>query len=299
MSLKTLTSKVTNKVGRQVLTAKKHSPVIFFSAGIAGMVTTVVLASKATLKMDEVLKEAEADRAKIDEASKSEKYSDEDRQKDSALARVKLAVNIGKLYAPAAIAGVASVACLTGSHVILTKRNAGLTAAYVAVDKAFKEYRGRVVNELGAEKDAEFRFGTIEKEIAVETDHGTDVKTVKALDISKGVSQYAKYFDEMNPNFRKGHHLNQFFIQAQQNYANDKLRARGHLFLNEVYEMLGFEHTKAGAVVGWVMGNGDDKVDFGVFRGDVFNGQAFANGEMNEVLLDFNVDGVVYDLLGD
>jgi hypothetical protein len=86
------------------------------------------------------------------------------------------------------------------------------------------------------------------------------------------------------------------FIRSQQNYANDLLNARGHVFLNEVYDMLGIERTSAGAVVGWVRGNGDNEIDFGVLN-DLHSGQRFINGDERSVLLDFNVDGVVYDLI--
>lgn len=311
MNIKVLKNSITSKVGRQILITQKHSPVLLFGVGTVGFVATVVLASRATLKMDEVLKEAEENENKIAHAIRLKAegrvddgdYTAEDVLKDKNLNRVKTAIKIVQLYAPAVFVGVVSVGCLTGSHIILTRRNAALTAAYAAVEKGFKDYRARVVKEYGEDKDQEFRFGVVEKEIAVETDEGIAVKTVRDLDKKSLPSIYARIFDKTTSReWSPEHSYNQMFVRSNQNYANDLLNGRGHVFLNEVYDMLGMERTKAGAVVGWVRDNprgGDNGIDFGVLRGDTYMGQQFINGNEKSVVLDFNVDGIVYDLLGD
>jgi hypothetical protein len=303
MSLKSLTRGVTSKAGRQVLKVRKHSPVLLFGTGVVGVVATVVLASKATLKMDEVLSEFEADKAKIDaapEAAKEidEEYTEEDAKKDSLGIKVKLATKIVRLYAPAVAVGVVSIGCLTGAHVILSRRNVALTAAYAALDKGFREYRARVVQELGEEKDLKFRHGLVEKEIVEEGPNGPEHKTVLVPDPSgNNLSIYARMFAQhTSTQWEEAHTRNQFFVQCQENYANQRLRAKGVVFLNEVYEMLGMEKTDAGQIVGWIdNGEGDGQIDFGVFSTPA--GVAFANYERNSVMLDFNVDGPVYHLL--
>lgn len=303
MSIKDISNRVTSKVGRQLLTTRKNSPALLFGVGVVGFATTVVLATRATLKVDEVLKEAEENNKKIKEAEElSDKtdgeYTEEEKKRDQLLVRTRAAVALGKLYAPAVGVGVLSIGCLSGSHMILSRRNAAITAAYAVLDKGFREYRGRVVNEYGQEKDREFRFGVAEREIAVDTDEGVAVKTIRGIDqegLKKGGSIYARFFDEYSKNWSKDPGYNQMFLQSQQNYANDKLKARGHVFLNEIYDMLGLERSKEGAVVGWVRGNGDDYIDFGVFRNDSYMGDLFVNGNERSVLLDFNVDGVIYD----
>lgn len=296
MSFKNITNAVTNKVGRQILVTRKHSPVLLLGVGVTGFVATVALACRATLKLNDVLEEGQKEQADLQERIEIDGESNV-LEKKKFNAQLKVAIKVAQLYAPAALTGVVSIGAFTGSHVILSRRNVALTAAYATVDKAFKEYRERVAKELGVEKEKELRYDMVDREIAVETDEGPVVKTVKGVDRNNGPSMYAKYFDEMNPNWTKTPHSNQFFIRNIQNYANDKLQARGHLFLNEVYEMLGMEHTEAGAVVGWVRGNGDSFVDFGVFN-DVFDGHSFVVGETRDILLDFNVDGVIYDLIG-
>lgn len=303
MSLSAIKSTVTSKVGRQVLIAQKHSPVLLLGVGIIGVGTTVVLACKATLKLDEVLGEAEKIKSQIDDAQALEtpEYTEEDARKDGIINRTKTAMKIARLYAPAIAVGCVTVGAFTGSHVILARRNAAITAAYVAVDKGFKQYRKNVIAELGQDKDREFRFGMVERELAVDTDEGVAVKTVKSIDgdaLKKGdtASIYGRFFDEYNQNWEKSRGKNAMFLRSQQQYANDLLNARGHVFLNEIYDMLGMERSKAGALVGWVKGNGDGYVDFGILD-DLYMGQKFVNGDEPSIFLDFNVDGPIYDLI--
>jgi hypothetical protein len=300
MEFKKVTNAVTSKVGRQVLIGKKHSPTVLFAAGVAGVVTTVVLASKATLKMEDVLAEAEKKRVEIGdaEALETDEYTNDDAKRDGAVVRVQTALAIGKLYAPAFAVGVISIACLSGSHVILSRRNVALTATLAGVDRMFKEYRARVVDELGAEKDQEFRYGTVEREITVETDDGPKKKTVKVVD--KKQDPYTFLFDgTTTQNWQKIPAYNQMFLNAQQDFANQLLMARGHVFLNDILDALGLDRTPAGAITGWIKGahetkEGDGYIDFGILR-DLYKGKQFIDGNENSIWLEFNVDGPIYD----
>lgn len=304
MDLRSIKNRATSKAGRQILLARKHSPTFLFGIGVAGVVTTAVLASRATLKMDEVLREAEKQKNDIQLALdvEDEQYGEAEADNDAKLVKVKTVLKIAKLYAPAVGVGVLTIAALTGSHVIISRRNVSLTAAYAALDQGFREYRKRVVDELGLEKDQEFRYGMVEKQIAVDTDHGTDIKTVRVLDLEKvreqGGSVYARLFDEYSQNWDKQGKYNQIFLKAQESYANDLLQARGYVFLNDVFDMLGLERTSAGQIVGWLKGEkgGDGYIDFGVFRDDnAYMGMQFVMGNERSILLDFNVDGPIWD----
>lgn len=298
--MKYIPAAVSTALARQVLLTRKHSPVIMFSAGITGAVAATVLACRATLKVEEVLTEAEAEKAKMDRATVEHpnRYTEKDFQKDVRLVRIQTIGKIGKLYAPAVGVGLISFGLLTGAHVTLTRRNASIAAAYAVLDKGFKEYRGRVVKELGEEKDREFRFGVVEKEIIEEGEHGHEVKIVKhAAPGTKSI--YARVFDPGNKHWSQHPGDNRTFLLTVQSWMNDKLNAHGHLFLNDVYRALGMEDTKEGAVVGWVKNNprgGDGYVDFGL---DENNEQVWSfmyDGEKG-VWLDFNVDGIVFDLI--
>jgi hypothetical protein len=183
--------------------------------------------------------------------------------------------------------------------VTLNRRNASLTAGYAAVDQAFTKYRERVVAQLGKAADDEFRYGV---DVSEETVEGKDGKTKtvvhKRISQTDGPSMYARFFDQLCPEWQKNPEYNRAFLQCQQNYLNERLRIKGHLFLNEVYDALGMERSSAGAVVGWVIGKegGDNFVDFGIFD-DITNPNVrdFVNGLSDSILLDFNVDGVIYD----
>lgn len=295
MNLEAFKTAVTSKTARHILTLQKHSPTILFAGGVVGVVATAVLASKATLELEDILDESEKTRELIKTTDHPE-YGDEDRKRDELLLMAQTAGRVVKLYSPAIAVGVASVAALTGSHVILTKRNASLVAAYSALDKGFKEYRARVVNEYGADKDFEFRHGIApEKLEKSKDDDGNDILEFDSEQLAMP-SIYARFFDETCSQWSRSPEYNQTFLYLQQQYANNRLQARGHLFLNEVYDALGIPRTKEGAVVGWVKnGDGDNFVDFGVFNHDNARGRMFVNRLERSILLDFNVDGVIYD----
>lgn len=291
------------RAARTVLLARKHSPVIMFTAGIAGSVTATVLACKATLKLEETLDNAENLRNDIKHAGETNPevksggvYTAKDAESDLRILRIKTAGEIAKLYGPAIVVGVISYGLLTGAHVVLTKRNTAITAAYIAVDRAFKEYRERVRMDAGDEKDLEYRYGAVDKEFVVEGEHGHEVKIEKRIDPLTGRSMYAVCFDDTNKNWQRAPGANRLFVQAQQSWANDLLNARGHVFLNEVYDMLGLERQPFGQSVGWVKNNGDGYISFGLDENkpEIWD---FFEGNEKSVWLDFNVDGPVYHLI--
>lgn len=293
--MKFVPNAATRTVAHQMLLAKKNSPGLLFGAGVVGMVGSTVLACRATLKLQTVLETAQHD-LEIHRSLEHREYSDNDRQKDIAIVYTRSVVRVAKLYAPAVLLGAASIGCLTKSHSILSERNLALTAAYAAVDRAFGEYRGRVVEKYGEDQDREFRFATEEVEII--DDRGR--QTTQLMPGPDSASMYARFFDEYSPNWSKEPEYNLLFLRCQQNYANDLLRSRGHVFLNEVYDLLGLERSRAGAVVGWVVShNGDNYLDFGIFDGDSRNARDFVNGREGSILLDFNVDGIIYDKIGE
>lgn len=295
--MKFVPNAVTQKVAGAALRTKFHSPQLLFAAGVAGVGATVFLACKATLKLDEVLTDAEKTTQDI-ETTQHERYSEDDRKKDLMYHRVATFGRVAKLYAPAATVGVVSIACFTQSHRILNRRNAALTAAYATLEKAFKDYRARVretFGEKGDEVDRKFMYGIQEIE---EVDADGKKKTVQ---VAAEASGYARFFDELNQHWQPNNDLNLWWLQQKQNWLNDRLRAHGHVFLNEVYEELGIDKSPAGQVVGWWWGRdseGDGIIDFGIWDPDNERARDFVNGRSKGILLDFNVDGPIYDKLG-
>jgi Family of unknown function (DUF6353) len=275
-------------VARNALLLEKSSPNLLFGVGLAGMIGSTVLACRATLKMEEVLGEA---KGKLDTAKdlEHENYSENDRGRDMYLIYVQTSVKIVRAYTPALVVGGLSVVFLTKSHVMLTRRNAALTAAYAALERGFAEYRARVVEKYGEEEDRNLRYAAH----TVTTGEGkTKNRELKAGVI--GPSIYARWFNADSSSWNSDPNVNYFFLKCQQDWANDQLKARGHLFLNEVYDMLGMPRSTAGSVVGWVLGAGDDYVNFGVLMDNDMCIVDFFYAD-DEILLDFNVDGVIYD----
>ena len=124
----------------------------------------------------------------------------------------------------------------------------------------------------------------------VETKHVTNEEIIDAH-----LSDYARVFDESSFLWSKSPEYNLTALKQQEHYANDKLRAVGHLFLNDVYDMLGLPRTKAGQVVGWVCDEAKLKnVSFGIYSDHNNN---FVNGYERNCILDFNVDGNILDYL--
>jgi hypothetical protein len=285
-------STVTNNIGRQILLLKKNSPHIYMAAGITGVVTSAVMACKATLKLDKVLNEFKEDIESVKELRTSNSiesvYPLSENNRDMAYVYGRGSYKLFRLYGPSVILGGASICMITTSHIVLTRRNNALTATVVLLSKAYEDYRERVREELGKDKEFEV-FHNIKQEKV--TDGKKEI--VKAIADPNQWSPYARFFDEYCPEWRKSPEENRLFLQCQQNYLNNLLQSRGHVFLNEVYDQLGIERSQAGQVVGWVLSkDGDNFIDFGIF--DIWN-RNFVNGNETSILLDFNVDGVVFD----
>lgn len=308
MSKIEIMNKMTRAVHRTGLKLKKHSPEILVVTGVIGAVTSAVMACKATTKIDTIIDEAKEKVETIHEVSQNpemaDKYTEEDSKKDLALVYVLTGVKLAKLYGPALALGAASVGCILASNNIIRKRNVALAAAYTAVDNSFKEYRGRVIERFGKELDRELKYNikTEEIEEVVVDEKGKEKVVKKTIEVANpGYSAYSIVFDDGNTGWDKDPELTKFFLVQQQNYANELLQARGHLFLNEVYDMLGADRTKAGAQVGWIYDEkhpiGDNYVDFGMF--DIHKPKAcdFVNGREKVIILDFNVDGVILDYI--
>lgn len=275
------------------------SPTILLVAGVVTAVAAVAVTAKQTLKAQEILEEAEERKELIADTEECEEYTEEDRANDYKIVKVQTAVQIAKNYIPAVGLAVASVSCFCGSYGILMRRNAAITAAYKAVDLAYKNYRNSIKAE-NPDKD----FGIVNRvqtrkiyDLVKEPGHKkpTEVEHeyVQRIDRCRNYSPYARWFDPTSRYWSKDPNENLEFLKKQESYATDKLRSRGHLFLNEVFEALDLPKTEAGDVVGWVKGMGDDYVDFGLYNGDSEAMRCFINGIENVALIDFNVDGVI------
>ena len=171
-----------HKVGFKL---QKKSPEILVAVGIIGVVTSAVMACKATTKAGKLMEETKEALDNIHEAEESgvtkagETYSKDDCKKDLTIAYVQAGVKFVKLYGPSVVLGAMSITSILASHNILKKRNVALAAAYAAVDKSFKDYRGRVLERFGEQVEKELRYGIKAQEIEkTVTDEKGKEKTV-------------------------------------------------------------------------------------------------------------------------
>lgn len=314
MKLNELTNAATrtfHKVGFQL---KKHSPEILVVSGVVGTVVSAVVACKATTKINFVLEETKhnvdiihtsAEKGEVvvpaeNGGTEVVPYTAEDSKKDLTIVYAKTAVKVAKLYAPAVVLGAASITGILCGHNMLRKRNLALAAAYTAVDTGFKQYRNRVIERFGEQMDRELKYDIKAKEIEeVTTDKKGKEKTVKSTvevaDPAGAMSPYTFCFDETSSCWVRDAESNKFFLARQQDYANEKLKSRGYMFLNEVLDMLGIPRCRAGQTVGWMYDEknpiGDNYIDFGVLNIHCEANRNFVNGLEKSIWLNFNVDG--------
>lgn len=284
---------------------KKHSPELLVAAGIVGTVVGTVMACKATTKVQDIMDNKDKQVIDIHTCLEDESidYNEEDSKKDLTIVYGQTGLQLAKLYAPAIGVMSLSIFSIIAGHRVLQKRNMAIAAAYAVVDTSFKKYRKNVVEKFGEAVDKELRYNIKKQEIEYTDKNGKvkkkTVEVIDADDVSK-YSPYARFFDCGNDGWEKDSEYNLMFLRKQQDWANEKLRHQGYLFLNEVYDMLDIPRTKAGQVVGWIYDkngktDGDNFVDFGLYDLTSEAKRRFVNGYERTILLDFNVDGVIYD----
>jgi len=274
----------------------RYSPQILTAVGVVGNLAATVLVARATLKLEPLVDNHEMGKVVISEKSAAGEYaSPKDRQKDLAYLYLHTGLDLVKLYGPGVSLALASSISIIAGQGLAQKRQVALVAAVKSAESALNAYRQRVIEAIGADKEADIRYG-ISTEV-VEDEDGK--KTKVKIFTGEGLSPYVQWFDPSNKNYeRSKRELNFLFLKNMQNWANDRLEARGYVYLNEVYSWLGIPEVPAGQVVGWLHRDlpesKDGYIDFG-WENPV-NSQAkkqFLNGETDGILLDFNVDGEI------
>lgn len=273
---------------------KKYSPEILVVAGVTGTVVAAVKACKATLKLNDILEESKQNLEAVEEATKSEdlpSYTEDIAKEDTFKIYMQTGYKVVKLYMPSVLIGVISVSSIIASNNIQRKRNVALASAYTAIERGYKTYSERVIEKFGEDVDKELRYGkrqeTIER--VEEGEDGKKKKVKEKVDVVtlNDCSPYAKFFDASSREWVKDPNMNLSILRSKQSWANDILAVQGHLFLNEILDMLDIPRMlPEGQVVGWIEG---DFVDFGIYETHREANRDFVNGYEPVVLLDFNV----------
>lgn len=311
---------VTRTVSKCGYKLKKASPTIMIVGAAIGGVTATVLACKATIKAQDILTEHHAHVESIHTAKKQiedgtiqlsegETYTEKDYKNDITTTYAQTGLKLAKVYAPAVVLGAASLGCMFGSHHIMSKRNASLTAAYIALDQAFNEYKTRVGNRFGSrvQEELEHNIKAVEIESKNTNEQGVEEAIKEYKDVAMAhTSPYTCIFDETVDTWQPDNMLNRNYLFLMEQAANKRLRTQGHLFLNDVLSSIGTHggvtmKTPEGQIVGWIYDPNDptrqNHVDFGVTSyvegDDALN--SFISGGERSVMLRFNCDGPIID----
>ena len=205
------------------VTMVKHSPGILTGLGIAGMVSTTVLAVKATPKAIRLIEEAQDEKGDV--LSPTEKVK-----------------ATWKCYIPAAVTGTASVACLIGGCSVSAKRNAALATAYKLSETALTEYRDKVVETIGEKKEQ-----TVRDKVAQEQIKKHPINSNEVVNTGKGTTLC---FDPLSSRYFKS---NIELIRKAENVINKKIlhEVCGSASLNDFYDEIGLARTDLGDTMGW------------------------------------------------
>lgn len=306
MKIKTIISKAGSAI-------KKHSPEILIGAGIATGVASVVVACIETTKAQKILEqhrenlEAIHTVANDEELREQYEYDEKAEKKDLAVTYIQTGAKLALNYLPAFLLGATSVTCFLASNGIMRKRNAALTAAATVAANELKDYREGVISRFGEKVDYEIRnhIHNEDQTVTVTDENGKKKKVKTQVSVqdtpATDDNTFNRVFDENNPNWEKDAEYNFLWLKNRQKLAQQTLEAQGHLFLNEVYDMLGYPRTAAGQVVGWVYNPdtpyGDDYVDFGVFDIHDESVRSFINGNERSIWLNFNVAGPILNYI--
>lgn len=279
MNLTNLTNTL-SRVGTAALrTLEHHAPKILLGTSIVCGIGATVTACKATLKLPETMKEIteNVEAAKAIEVEEGEQ--DATKNKEVVKSYISGGVKLAKLYGPSVGLTVTSVACALAGNRMMNQRYAGALAALGSTEKMFDNYRKRVVEEFGEEKDTQFANGirevvteepVLNKDGTPKTDKNGEVKTTKktSVEYDPSVNKYSRMFDEVssrewdpNPDY------NVTTLLGRQQYFNDMLHAHRYLFLNTVYKELGYPITAYGQDMGWIIDDDTPNavVDLGLY----------------------------------
>lgn len=276
--------------GKGVFFVKKHSPEILTGLGLIGVTASGVMLVRAGMKTPEIVEYHKDSMTHLSTLT----MTDSERRRETYGQYANTAGKLFKVYSAPVLTGIIGVSCIVGGHGQLRKRNFAYAAAYKSLEETFQRYKKNVEDVLGEEAEKDISKGVSFKERETETG---EIVSDRAI-MSDRVSDYARIFDVSNKNWQGDPDYNVLFLKSHHNYLNDLLQTRGHVTLNDVYDSLGFERTKAGQIVGWLSkGNGDGFIDFGIDNWDNIRLGSRVDGIEGHILLDFNVDGPIYDKL--
>lgn len=299
---------------------EKNSPTLLTIGGSVFILAGTILACERTIKAVGIIEEHNVAKEAIEEAKElldtmedddTINYSLEDYKRDTIANTLNTVRRLIANYAVPTMAIMIGFGMIFESDRKANTKLADMTGAYISSKQVEKLLKKGITEKYGKDVWDELRYGIKKEIITVEEE---DPETGKKKKVKKEIkvadfdpedpttySKFAKFFDESCAEWDKNPEMNLLYLLSMQNTANEMLKCRGHLFLNEVYDMLGIPRTKDGQKYGWIYCNdnpcGDNYVDFGIYELNRPKNRDFVNGYENVILLDFNVDGPIVDLI--
>lgn len=205
----------------------KHSPEILTGVGIAGMVTTTVMAVRATPKAMRLL-EDEKKRQNVDKLEPRD-----------------IVKTTWKCYIPAAVTGTVSVVCLIGASSVNARRNAALTAAYTLSESTLRDYQKKVIETIGEKKEQ-----TVRDAVAKERLEKNPVENKEVIITAKGETLC---FDAVSGRYFKSD-IDK--LKKAENDLNRQMRDEMYISLNDFYYEVGLDPVELGEDLGWNIDDG-------------------------------------------
>lgn len=297
------------KAAPVIFQLRKHAPEILVGLGVTSIAGGTVLACKATLDAKDILsEEIETEVYQGEDEYGNEQYEvlgDDEIRKE----QVKKGAKVALSYLPAAGLLVGGTAMLVGAKSIEHRRLTAALGAYSSLQSMFETYRGRVISEHGPAADQRALTGEVTEKLesVEEAEDGKKPKKRKQELVVRNVDDedpFHRIFDECNCPHQFVHNLeeNKFFLECWQTRFNQKLKAEGRVFLNDVYQALGFDYLPIGQFVGWVAddveGAKDGFIDFGIdyayLKDEVAASLDEGRAPEPAIWLNFNCDGEVW-----
>ena len=293
------------KAAPVIFWCRKHAPEILVATGAVSVGGGTVLACHATLKAKDILEEEVVTEIEVIEDGEPVVY--DLTENEIRKAQIKKGARVAVSYLPAAGLVIGGVSMMIGAKSIEHRRLTAALGAYASLQATFEQYRERIVAEHGAAADLKALTGkTVENGfIFSEPEEGKKPKKEKVeLVIREDEDPFHRIFDDCNcpHSWRSNLEENRFFLECQQRALNDRLKYTGRVFLNDVYDALGFSYLPIGQFVGWVAddieGAKDGYIDFGIdyayLRSEIARAQAEGRNPEPSIWLNFNCDGEVW-----
>lgn len=303
-----------NSISNELLYfANRKKPEILLTLGVGAVIGSSACMWNTKEKVNKALDEHEDAIDRLRKVIDQNELTKREVGRETTKIYAKTTLGVTRAFAPSVILLASGLTLIFLSHKEMKARNTALIAAYNILDTSFRNYRERVIDELGEDADERFRYGVTTKKIddVYVDDDGKKHKVKKEIKVlSNAPSDYARIFDKEHLDYHRYEYegcyamnANFMWLRGVESDLNRKLNLYHQLTLNDVYRALRLPTSKAGAFVGWrdvLHGGKDGYISFGVdwdnpdssilYYDDVAN-----IGNDYGILLDFNVDGIILD----